>query len=819
MVGYEHELASLEEVLEQALAGRGGLTLIAGEPGVGKTRLADELGAVANARGAQVVWGRCATGTGAPAYWAWIQALRSLVSDRDALMLRAELGAGAAELVQLLPELRDVVPDLDPVEYGDTDDVRFRLFDAAAGFLVRAAATQPLLIVLDDLHSADQSTRSLLEFLAPVVLDARVLIVATYRDTEAIADTALGATLTALARTTDCLQLVLSGLAPDDTAHFVELSARVAPMPLLASAIHEVTSGNPLFVSELIRLLATENRLHELERDELLSLPRGVDQVIARRLEHLSPASREMLSLAAVIGRDFDSALLARVADAPNDELLGQMEGAVAARIVEPSPTRDRTMRFSHDLIRQALHAALPAAERCRVHAAVGRELERLHGTSTHQVVDQLAYHFSEALPAGDPAKAVEYLTLAGATASELGAGPEAVTYYSRAAEIAKLNDAGAELMCELSVRLAEELVLSGDVSKARAPIEEAQGLSAVVPDRVRDARLSAAQAHLAHFDPSRFDERRILDAIELFEEIGDHASAARAWWAIANVNCGMSDRSSGAESCEHMLECAKRSGSAALTNEARRHLAAVLVTGAVPVSEAVARTRALLEETNDAYVRARMLILLGALEAKQGRFDEGRALIAEARSVAPPHQRVDIEFWVLVYGGRLELLAGNMHRAEELVRAECADLWSQGRLLWLSSELLSLVDPLIALGRLQEASVELERAVSITVAGDVDALLRQERSRARLALARGDIDAAESCARLAIAHAAGADAPDEHADCLLVLARVLHAADRRADAHDVAAQALRLSEQQEHLVFAQQARELLGAAQAAVAG
>src|SRR5207249_10444005 len=121
-------------------------------------------------------------------------------------------------------------------------------------------------------------------------------------------------TLTALARVTDCLQLVLTGLSADDTAHFVELSARVAPMPILAAAIHDTTSGNPLFVSELVRLLAAEDRLHELDRDQDLALPRGVGQVIARRVEHLSAASREALSTAAVIGREFDLALLSRVA-------------------------------------------------------------------------------------------------------------------------------------------------------------------------------------------------------------------------------------------------------------------------------------------------------------------------------------------------------------------------------------------------------------------------------------------------------------------------------------------------------------------------
>jgi DNA-binding SARP family transcriptional activator len=813
LVGYERELGALEDLLERALAGEGALALIAGEPGVGKTRLADELAAVAGARGAEVVWGRAAVGTGAPAYWAWIQVLRALLSERDALAVRAELGAGAAELAELLPELRDVVPDLAPVERLDAEDVRFLLFDATARFLARAASERPIVIVLDDLHSADQSTRSLFEFVAPAVLDARILIVATYRDTEVAGDASLAATLTAITRATDCLQLVLTGLGVDDTTHLVEMNARIAPLPMLAAAIHDASAGNPLFVSELIRLLAAEDRLHELERETQLALPRGVDQVIARRLEHLSEASRQTLSLAAVIGREFDVVSLAGVASAEAGELLGHIDEAVAARIVEPLPAGERAFRFSHDLIRQALHSRLAPAERCRLHEAVGLALEQRHGAHPQQALDQLAYHFSEALPLGDPAKALDYLIRAGEAAADISAIPEAAAHYARAVDVAKTSDAGAEHLCELNVRLGEQLVLLGDLHGAKAPIQEAAGLAPSVPDRVRDARLAAASAHLALLDTSTFDEERIFDAIELFEEIGDHASAARAWWAIANVRCGQSERLQGAESCERMLECARRSGSIALTNEGRRHLAVLLSMGTVPASQALARIHALMEEMTDAGVRARMLMYIAWLKAKLGHFDEARALLADATALAPPASRAHVEAYAVTYGARIELLAGNLHRAEELGRVQAADLRSQGLVRFLSSELLTLVDALIGLGRLEEASAELEQAVSVTAPDDIDALLRQARSRARLALARGDSAAAETWARDAVRHAEGANAPDEYPDCLLVLARTLLAAGRESEARAAAAKALRASVENEHAVLAQRARDMLGAA------
>src|SRR4051812_30180960 len=285
LVGYERELSTLEDALEQALAGRGGLVLLSGEPGIGKTRLADELARVAAARGAQVLWGRCPEAGGAPAYWPWTQMLRALIAERDTLAVRAALGANAGEVIQLVPELGDVLPGLEPTVVADPEESRFRLLAATGGFLKRAAASQPLVLVVDDLHAADDASTAMLQFLAPALLDASVLIVATYRDTEVGVDHRLSHALGELARRTDCVQLVLTGLSGDDTAHFVELSAGIAPMPALAAAIHDVTSGNPLFVNELVRLLRSEQRLNELEGVTKLELPRAIDGVIGRRLE------------------------------------------------------------------------------------------------------------------------------------------------------------------------------------------------------------------------------------------------------------------------------------------------------------------------------------------------------------------------------------------------------------------------------------------------------------------------------------------------------------------------------------------------------
>jgi DNA-binding SARP family transcriptional activator len=817
LVGYERELTALEDLLEQALGGQGRLALISGEPGIGKTRLADELGAVAGARGAQVVWGRCWSGGGAPAYWPWIQVLRALTGARDPATLRAELGPSASELTQLLPELRDLLPAASISSPSDPEEARFRLFDAVAGFVARAAGARPLVIVLDDLHSADAATLSMLQFMAGAVLDAPVLIVGTYRDTEAALERLLSDTLSELARTTDCLQLVLTGLSGEDTAHFVEVSAGVAPMPTLAAAIHDASSGNPLFVSELVRLLDAEDRLHELEAGDSLAMPRGLSQVIVRRLEQLSEPCRRTLSLAAVIGRDFDMTLLADAAAEDADSLLAQIDDALAARVIERVP--GGAFRFSHDLVRQTLYAGLGAVERRHMHEAVARALEEVHATRPEPVLADLAHHFSEALPGGDAGKATRYLGLAGDQAAELSAYHEAAALYGRAAEIGKAGAADAAELRDLYLKLAEQYVAILELEPARAAVGEADALLALEPDPIVEGRLAIARAHFSMLDTSTMDEEAIFSAIDLFEANGDPLAAARGWSVLVTLNCGRSDRLQGNEASERMLECARRGGSKALTGQAMRNLGSTLALGAAPVSTAVARLRALLHEAEDPFTRARLTNCVAELEGIRGRFDEGRALIAEARAIAPQGERLTLEGYLWSCGARLELRAGNPRRAEELARRACADLESQGLARYLSSELLSLVDALIEQERYDEARTYLDRAIGYTAPDDVDALLRQARSQARLELAHGNLAAAEDFARQAVEYGEAAETPDEHSECLLLLATVLFARDRLAEARHLAAEGLRVAEARENVPVAQRARRMLGVREPVAAG
>jgi DNA-binding SARP family transcriptional activator len=809
-VGYDRELASLEDALEVALAGQGGLALVGGEPGIGKTRLADELAHVADARGAQVLWGRCPDEGGAPAHWAWIQILRALVAARDPATVRGELGAHGDELMQLVPELADILPELGAAPSADAEEARFRLFDATAAFLKKAGASQPLVIVIDDLHAADYASIAMLRFVAPAVLDAHVLIVGTYRDTEVGPDHPLSQALSELARRTDCVQLVLTGLSGDDTAHFVELSAGIAPMPALATAIHDATSGNPLFVNELVRLLRTEDRLDELGEATELTLPRAVGQVIASRLENLSESCRQTLAVAAVIGGEFDLTLLEHATDAPVEEILDAIDEALAARVVEACPGSDGSFRFIHDLVRHALYKQLGTLERARSHAAVAAAIEQLHPGRLGPVVASLAHHCVAALPVGDAGKAVDYMTLAGEAAAQQSASADAARCYARAAEIARANALPADTVCELCVRHAEELVLVGDLRAARAALDDAQALAEAASDKTRAARVTVARTHLALLDWETVDDDAIEEAIALFRETGDALSEARAWWALFAVSCGRVWRMKEGEAVAQMVDAARRGGSRALTSQAVRALARSLATGAMPISEASRRVGALRSEANDPTTRAHLMCSLGMLAGASGRFDDARMLFAEALASTPEGERANVIGQLLSFSTRVEFLAASLNRAEELARELCAFYENEGLAAYLCSALCYVVDPLTMQGRLEEAEAELARAVPITPDDDWDGLLRQARCRARLELAHGNLDAAESAARESLGYLDETQIADELADSLLVLARVLTAAGRADEAREAATDALRVSEAREHVVFAQQARGLL---------
>ncbi len=454
-VGRERELAALRSALEDAVSGRGRLLVVGGEPGIGKSRLAAELAALAPERGAEVLWGRCWEEGGAPPYWPWVQALRSCVDDLGDEQLQAALGPGAAEIAALVPEVSLRLPDVRaPSASADPQQARFRLFDSVAGFLQRASRSRPLVLVVDDLHWADEGSLLLLEFVARELADARVLVIGTYRDIELSRVHPLSKTLSELARELSFERLVLRGLSDADVARFIEATWSIAPDQALVHALRAQTEGNPFFVGEVVRLLTDEGALQPgaLEPPERWTarVPEGVREAIGRRLERLSGPCNETLTVASVIGREFDLfQLTALIAELSEDQLLEALEEALAAHLVDELADAGR-YQFTHALIQRTLADEISRTRRTRLHGRIAEALEGLYGDDAGRHAAELAHHFAEAQALLGPGKLVHYSGLAGESALAAHAPEQALAHFQRAL-VAKgdeaLDDEAATLL------------------------------------------------------------------------------------------------------------------------------------------------------------------------------------------------------------------------------------------------------------------------------------------------------------------------------------------------------------------------------------
>ena len=445
-VGRRSELSRMRSHLNSAIEGSGRIVMVAGEPGIGKTRTAAELEAYAEERGCHVLWGRCYEEAGAPPYWTWVQPIRSYVEKVDSVRLREEMREGAFEISDIVPEVRGLVPDDVNGRLGEgPDQARFRLFDAVSSFFLRASANRPLLIVLDNLHWAHPSSLLLLNFLATAIVDQRILIVGTYRDEDISRGHPLIHALGDLNRLDHFDRLILRGLTSTDIADYIAEACGAHAHGRLAELIHLHTEGNPFFVTELVRLLQQEGVLHAnaVDAETVLRdrVPAGVREVIGRRLDHLSEVCSRVLTVGSVIGREFSLDQLLALPPVTFDELglptdssqiMVAVDEAIASHLIEEVGGHGN-FRFVHALIQQALAAELSTTVKIRLHARIAETLERLHGNGVGDRLGELVRHFSEAEALIGSQKLVKYLILAGEQALNTYAYEEALGYFRQA--------------------------------------------------------------------------------------------------------------------------------------------------------------------------------------------------------------------------------------------------------------------------------------------------------------------------------------------------------------------------------------------------
>jgi DNA-binding SARP family transcriptional activator len=462
-VGRRGELERLQSYFAHAAEGRRLLVLLEGEPGIGKTRLALQFMATCEAQGAVALYGRCDAETLIP-YQPFLEALRRYVARTDP----DRLAPWSAELGRVIPELGSAEPPrpLEPSE-------RYRLFDAASEVLTDIARTQPVVLVLDDLHWADTPTLLMMRQLARAADDEPVMIVASYRETER--PPGLVDILAQLRREQYLETIELRGLDETDASALIgEFSSDTLPEHVNRALFHE-TKGNPFFLEEMVRHLGSGHASAESNGAPWpAELPEGIRDVIGRRLATLSERTSEVLATASVIGREFRIELLEALGSYDEDELDGVVDESVAAHVVAEVPGVYGRCSFTHSLIRQTLYEGLTATRRARLHLRVGEALERLEADAAEPPLAELAHHFCLAPPARGAAKAVEYAERAARQATGQMAYEEAARHYAVALTALDQTGANGARRCELLLACGDAQTKAGDVITARNTFREA---------------------------------------------------------------------------------------------------------------------------------------------------------------------------------------------------------------------------------------------------------------------------------------------------------------------------------------------------------
>lgn len=531
-VGREREMAALHTAFDEAVAGRGRLALLVGESGIGKTRTAHELAAHARVQGARVFSGRCYEGEGAPPFWPWVQIVRAYLHDCDLDTLRADLGAGSADIAQVIPEVRARLPQLPMSPTLESEHARFRFFDSLTTFLTNVAHARPLVLILDDLHWADTSSFLFLRFLARELGDARLLILGAYRDVALDLHHPLRQTLGELAREQGSQTILLRGLTEQAVACFIQNTPGLSPSESLIAAVHQQTEGNPFFLTEVVRLLTSEGPQPQIPAPQsvsTLSIPQRVYDVISRRLAALSEICLRVLTVASVIGREFALEVLTRASDLSRTQILQALEEAIVARVIMDDRQTIGSYSFSHALIRETLYGELTLTQRVASHRHVGEALESLSNADLEPPLTELAYHFFIAAQSGaDVEKALDYATQTGARATTLLAYEEATKHYQSALCLLDLQEPDEAMRCEMLLALGEAQAKAGETLRARETFQQAAAVARKRRNIEQFARAALGFGNETWEEIALADEPLIALLEEALATLGDGACTLR---------------------------------------------------------------------------------------------------------------------------------------------------------------------------------------------------------------------------------------------------------------------------------------------------
>jgi DNA-binding SARP family transcriptional activator/tetratricopeptide (TPR) repeat protein len=816
-VGRVRELATVRELLRRADGGEGGVVLLAGEAGGGKTRLVRELAREGAAGGALVLYGTSDATITTPyqPVREWLEFLLR-VEDRRALV--ECFGSGGGELVRLVPKLAQVTGAAVP-ERRDAESDRFALQSAVVELLTGLGRRQPLLLVADDLHWADGETLHLLRRLGSTAPEDRWLLVAAYRSEESEGE--LIDTLADLGRRAGVTRLTLGNLDHADVGEFVRLSTEAEATPELVSALGELTDGTPLLLCELWRDLSEGGGVEVTDAVRLtrpaaeLRGPDPVRELVRQRLSRLDPGTVDLLELSAAAGPRFELRLLAKAAGVDPAALAGPAGEAVRSGLVERFPEPAHAHRFTHELVRRAVYDRITDLHRAELHLRLGEALERAHAADPVAILPELAHHFTLAAPLAGVERAIVYNLRAAEAATAAAAHGEAADRFAAALGLG-IDDPGDRV--RVQVALARALRQTARNAEAAALFSDAYVAATMLGERGLAARALVGSSELRLNSDPDVGAAEIVPiveaAIRALRELDDELGLAQAE-RLLGVALDRDGREQAAVAAfERALVHAEAAGDRYARRFTVRSLAENYWRRATRVEDAIVRLEQLRAASrDDRLLEAVVGCCLAYVIAMAGRFDEARALVDAS---APIVEAADEFGTSTILWGIPEMreLAGDVAGAEQdwlaiwtKLRTERGQYRSWGlrvaaalALLYVDQERWD--DACACLSYGEERSDLPYGTVYPPTPGKDYSFLRLA-AQARVAAHLGDTTTALELARRAL------DSAERHRPrALLALAEVERAAGHAAEADAAVARALELYEQKGNVAAAARLRE-----------